>query len=87
MVKDMHFCHFQIGLKINMAENQYMLQQKQELMLKKLLLKELAEDLTGNNIVDKITSVDKTKSKDKEDETNKTEEVYIPPEEQTTNSR
>ena len=64
-----------------------MLQQKQELMLKKLLLKELAEDLTGNNIVDKITSVDKTKSKDKEDETNKTEEVYIPPEGQTTNSR
>ena len=56
-------------------------------MLKKLLLKELAEDLTGNNIVDKITSVDKTKSKDKEDETNKTEEVYIPPEGQTTNSR
>ena len=49
-------------------------------MFKKLLLKELAEDLTGNKKADKITSVDKTKSKEKEDETNKREEIYIPPE-------
>ena len=56
-------------------------------MFKKLLLKELAEDLTGNKKADKITSVDKTKSKEKEDETNKREEIYIPPEKQTANVR
>ena len=49
-------------------------------MLQKLLLKELTGDLTGNKIADKITSVDKTKSKEKEDETNNREETYIPPE-------
>ena len=34
-------------------------------------------DLIGNKIVDKITSVGKTK---KEDETSKRQEIYIPPE-------
>ena len=33
-------------------------------------------DLTGNKIADKITSVRKTKSKEKE---NKRQEIYIPP--------
>ena len=33
-------------------------------------------DLTGNKIADKITSVRKTKSKEKE---NKRKEIYIPP--------
>ena len=36
--------------------------------------------LIGNKIADKITSVGKTKSKEKEDETNKKQEIYIPPE-------
>ena len=63
-----------------------MLQQKQEQMLQKLLLKEqfkkTAEatgDLTGNKIADKITSVGKIKSKEKKDETNKRQEIYLPP--------
>ena len=41
---------------------------------------EAAGDLTGNKIVDKITSVGKTKNKDKEDETNERQEINIPPE-------
>ena len=56
-------------------------------MFKKLLLKELAEDLTGHKKADKITSVDKTKSKEKEDEAHKREEIYIPPGKETTNIR
>ena len=35
---------------------------------------------TGNKIADKITSTGKTKSKKKEDETNKRQEIYIPTE-------
>ena len=35
-------------------------------------------DLIGNKMADKITSVGKTKSKDKKDETNKRQEIYIP---------
>ena len=34
-------------------------------------------DLIGNKIADKITSIDKSKEKEK---TNKAEEIYIPPE-------
>ena len=33
-----------------------------------------------NKIVDKVTSAGKTKSKKKEDETNKRQVIYIPPE-------
>ena len=40
---------------------------------------EAAGDLIGNKIADKITSVGKTKEKEKES-TNKPEEIYIPPE-------
>ena len=36
--------------------------------------------LIENKIADKITSVGKTKSKDKENETNEIEEIYVPPE-------
>ena len=36
--------------------------------------------LTGNKVADKITSLGKTKSKEKEDKTNKKKEIYIPPE-------
>ena len=37
-------------------------------------------DLIGKKIADKISSVGKTKSKEKEDETNKRQEIYTPPE-------
>ena len=40
---------------------------------------EATGDLIGNKIADKITSVGKTKEKEKEN-TNKPEEIYIPPE-------
>ena len=38
---------------------------------------EAAGDLIGNKVADKITSIGKTKSKEKEDER---QEIYIPPE-------
>ena len=41
---------------------------------------EATRDLTVNKIVDKITSVGKTKNKHKEDETNERQEINIPPE-------
>ena len=42
---------------------------------------EAAGDLIGKEIADKITSVGKTKSKEKEEEeTNKRQKIYIPPE-------
>ena len=37
-------------------------------------------DLVGNKVTDKIFSVGKTKSKEKEDKTNKRQDIYIPPE-------
>ena len=41
---------------------------------------EVTGDLVGKKIADKITSAGKTKSKEKDDETNTTQEIYIPPE-------
>ena len=41
---------------------------------------EATRDLIGNKVADKITLVGKTKSKEKEDEINKKQEIYIPPE-------
>ena len=43
---------------------------------------EATGDLIGNKIADKITSASKSKSngKEKEDETNETHDIYIPPE-------
>ena len=42
---------------------------------------EAAGDLSGNKIAHKITSLGKTKSKEKEEKEEKeTEEIYIPPE-------
>ena len=49
----------------------------------KRVLQKTAEatgDLIGKKIADKVTSVGKTKMKKKEDETNKRQEIYIPPE-------
>ena len=37
-------------------------------------------DLIGNQIADKVTSAGKSKKKEKEDETNEIQEIYIPPE-------
>ena len=63
---------------------------QQQLLLKEYLKKnpkktaEATEDLIGNKVADKINSVGKTKNKgkekDKEDETNKSKDIYIPPE-------
>ena len=41
---------------------------------------EATGDLIGNKIADKITSLGISKNKEKKDETNKIEEIYIPPE-------
>ena len=49
----------------------------------KIVFKKTAEatrDLIGNRIAVKITSAGEAKYKEKEDETNKTKEIYIPPE-------
>ena len=37
-------------------------------------------DLLRNKIADKITSLGKSKNKQKEDKTNEVDEIYIPPE-------
>ena len=52
---------------------------------KKIILKsdEATGDLVGNKIANKITSMNKPRSKKEEDETNimeETQEIYIPPE-------
>ena len=41
---------------------------------------EATGDLIGNKIADKITSPEKSRNKEKENETNEVEEIYIPPE-------
>ena len=41
---------------------------------------ETTGDWIGNEIADKITSLGKSKNKEKENETNEVEEIYIPPE-------
>ena len=41
---------------------------------------EATRDLIGNKIADKNTSLGKSKNKEKKDETNEVEEIYIPPE-------
>ena len=41
---------------------------------------EATGDLIGNKMADKITSVGTSKIKEKKDETNEVEEIYIPPE-------
>ena len=43
-------------------------------------IEEATGDLIGNKIADKITSAGKTKSKEKEGEINKRQQIYIPPE-------
>ena len=61
----MAFCHLQENLEIDMVKNSWKLQQKQEQMLQRVFQKtaEATEDLLGNKVAGKITSVGKTKSK------------------------
>ena len=65
-----------------MVKNKWILQQKQEQMLQKLLPNEQNQQLTveliGNKIADKITSLGETKSKEKEKEDER-QKIYIPP--------
>ena len=76
MYKVMVFCHLQEHFEINIVKDQWILQQKQEQMLQKLLLKEqlktveATRDLTGSKIANKITSASKSKYKENEDQTN-----------------
>ena len=42
--------------------------------------REATGDLIGNKIDDKITSLGKSNNKEKKDEPNEVEEIYIPPE-------
>ena len=41
---------------------------------------EATGDLIANKMADEITSIGQLKNKQKQDETNETEEIYIPPE-------
>ena len=64
-----------------MIKNKWILQQKQEQTASKRVVQNTAEatgDLIGNKIADKITSIGKSKEKQK---ANKVEEIYIAPEE------
>ena len=87
MMQDIAFCRFQkifgdkYGKKLMDAATKTGIDAaktaSQRVVQKKA---EATGDLTGNKIADKITSAGKTKSKEKEDETNKRHEIYIPPE-------
>ena len=80
-IKDMAFCHLLENLVINMVNNTAT---KTGIDAAKTAPKRVFQktagatrDLIGNKIADKITSIGKPKEKEK---TNKTEEIYIPPE-------
>ena len=84
MLKDMAFCHLQENLVISMEEKLIDTATKTRIDASKTASKgvvqktaEATRDLIGNKITDKITSVGKTKSKEKEDERQK---IYMPPE-------
>ena len=72
-----------VNLTLIMAKNQSILQQKLEQMLQKLPQKEQFKNCRSNRrfdwkkIADKITSVGKSKEKEK---AKKAEKIYIPPE-------
>ena len=84
MLKDMAFCHLQENLVISMEEKLIDTATKTGIDAPKTASKgvvqktpEATGDLIGNKITDKITSVGKTKSKEKEDQRQK---IYMPPE-------
>ena len=91
MLKDMAFCHLLENLEINMVKT--MVKKLMDTATKiridalktasKRVVQKTAEatgGLIGNKMANEITSVGKTKSKEKKDETNKTGEICIPPE-------
>ena len=89
MLKDIAFCHLQENLEISMVVQQMHSATKTGIDAAKTASKrvvektaEATEDLYGNKVADEITSAGKAKSneKEKEDEINKRQEIYIPPE-------
>ena len=85
MLKIMAFCNLQENLEINMVKKLMDTAAKTGMDAAKTapvkIVQKTAEatgDLIWNKIADKITSVCKTKSKEKEDEANKIYKIYIP---------
>ena len=88
MYKAMVFCHLLTNLEISMVKKLMDTATKTKIDPAKTASRgviqktaKASRDLIGNKIADKITSVGKSKNKEKEikDETIKTEESYIPP--------
>ena len=79
MLKDMVFCHLQENLAISMSTATKTRIDVAKTASKWVVQKtaEATKDLIGNKIAEKITSVGKIKSKEKETER---QEIYIPPE-------
>ena len=79
------FCYLQENLVVSMVKKIMDIATKTEIDAKnasKRVVQKIIEatgDLMGHNIDNKITLVAKTKSKEKGDETNKRQEIYIPP--------
>ena len=87
MLQDMAFCHLLENLGISVDKKLIDTSAKTGIDAAKPAFKKIVQKtaestgyLIGNKISDKITSIGKTKTKEKKDETNSTEEVYIPPE-------
>ena len=80
----MAFCHLQENFEINMVKK--LMDTATGIDAAKTASKRVVQkiteatgDLIGNKIADKITSVGKLKSKEKVDETNERQEIYLPP--------
>ena len=80
----MAFCHLQENFEVNMVKN--LMDTATGIDAAKTASKRVVQkiteatgDLIGNKIADKITSVGKLKSKEKVDETNERQEIYLPP--------
>ena len=80
----MTFCHLKENMGINMVKELMDTATKTGIDAAKTGLKRVVQktaeatgDLIGNKIADKITSIGKSKEKEK---TKKVEEIYIPPE-------
>ena len=85
ILKVTSFCYLQENLVISMVKKIMDIATKTEIDAKNASKRavqkiiEATEDLMGHNIGDRITLVAITKSKEKEDETNKRQEIYILP--------
>ena len=80
----MAFCHLQENFEINMVKK--LMDTATGIDAAKTASKRVVQkiteatgDLIGNKIADKITLVGKLKSKEKVDETNERQEIYLPP--------